>query len=414
MKFLLRFLLSLALVLSVFACQPNTSPQNTAVATKLPPPELKRMSYEQYGIDVQSKQVLQDTLEEDQFLKDVLSPHQVTPATIDKIERIAAPIFDVRRMRAGNPFTLIKNQQQVDYFIYERTPADFVVIDLRDSVEVYEGQRKVVLRQQGLGGFINSTLFETIQSKGLEVQISKRLEEIFAWSVDFSYLDAQDYFKVIYEEAFVDEVSIGISQIRAVQFHHRGQDYYAFGYNQDSLVRYFDENGRSVVRTFLRTPLKYTGTSSSEASEPVAEGKNTFAYVASKGTPVLAVGNGTIATMKQSRRWGKQIRIDHGQLYATEYLRLGDFRDSLSEGQRVNQGDVIGFVGRNENAGLGSFTFRLRKQGRTVNPSDLTMPDAPSVSEEHEKAFLKMKEKWMRQLDEIPLKENHQGFSATS
>ncbi|MEL6134239.1 MAG: hypothetical protein AAFR59_12820, partial [Bacteroidota bacterium] len=79
MKFQLRLFLLPALVLSVFACQPSASQKNTAVATKLPPPALKRMSYEQYGIDVQSKQVLQDTLGEDQFLKDVLSIHQVTP-----------------------------------------------------------------------------------------------------------------------------------------------------------------------------------------------------------------------------------------------------------------------------------------------------------------------------------------------
>lgn len=399
----IRLLLSVALPFAVLiqGCQSPPAAPDTTVKVKLPAPALKRMSYEQYGLDVASKQVIQDRLGQDQYVRDILLDYGVTPKLIDTLAARSVQVFDVRNMRAGNPFTLIKGEGGgVQYFIYEKSDADFVVFDLRDSVQIYEGRKQVVTRENGGAWFINSSLFEAIQAQGLDVELARQLEDIFAWSVDFSYLDDTDYFKVIYEEEFVDEVSIGISRIVAAQFHHRGEDYFAFAEGVDSALNYYDELGHNVQRSFLKTPLKYTSSLGPDTVSTPRPNRG-LEYVATAGSPVIAVGNGTLTEVKRLRNKRARLKIQHGRIYASAYLNLGTIVDSLLPGMPVEQGQVIGFVGGKPEGSLQSISFRFLALGKLISLDEVQNPKATPLAADELPDFVRRAKRLQRQLARI-------------
>ncbi len=364
------------------------------------------MSYELYGLDVKSKQIIQDTLGENEFMQDVLIAHQVPPSRIDAIEKKSADVFDVRRMRAGNPFTLVKNAaDEVEFFIYEKNPAQFVVYDFTDTLSVYEGKQPAIRRDKGIGGYIASTLYQTIQGMERDVRLAKLIEEIYAWTIDFSRLDPEDYVKVVYEEAYVDEASIGITKVLAAQIHHRKRDYYAFYFAQDSLEGYFDEEGQSLKRSFLKSPLKYTAANAKEELNPSLLNAYELEYVASEGTPILSVAKGEVASISRSRDKGRFISIDHGEIYSTEYLHLGKVRDSLQEGSRVQQGEVIAYVGGSMFDKQGSFSFTYWKNGKPTKAETFDLgEETDSIASEFMPDFIEKKVSYMEILEDVRLK----------
>ncbi|MEO0895715.1 MAG: peptidoglycan DD-metalloendopeptidase family protein [Bacteroidota bacterium] len=369
MKKIAHSLLNFLLLLALISCQQQASDTTVAIGKRIPAPELKRMSYELYGLDVKSKEILQGTLGENQFMQDVLKQHDVHHTQIDAMEQKSGQVFDVRKMRAGNAYTLVKNtQNKVEFFIYEKSPTDFVVFDFSDTLSVYEGSQAAIHREIAIGGQVQSTLYQTIKSLGLEVRLAKSLEEIFAWTVDFSHLETTDFFKVIFEEAYVDEESIGMTKILAAQFHHDGEDYYAFYHEDDSLINYFDHDGLSVKKSFLQSPLKYTVTNAGQEVSPSLRNRQQRLYVASEGTPVQAVARGRIIQLKNNSREPIVIKIDHGNGYQTVYQNLGELVDSLVNGSLVNQGELIGSVGPGVNGESGSFSLQYLKNGKPVRP----------------------------------------------
>lgn len=359
------------------------------------------MSYELYGLDVKSKKVIQGTLDKNQFMQDLLREHNVHPSRIDAIEKKAAGIFDVRKMRAGNTFTLVKNAyDEVDYFIYEKNPAQFVVYDLRDTMAVYEGKEDAIYRTKTIGGYIDMTLFNTIQDMELDVRLAKLVEEIYAWSIDFAHLDAEDYFKVVYEEAYVDESSIGITRVLASLIHHDGKDYYAFYFPQDTLEAYYDEDGQSVKRTFLKSPLRYTAANADEETLPAERGEFELEYVGSKGTPILSLGKGDVSIISRNKQKGTYVRVDHGEIYSTEYRHLGAVRDSLEVGSAVQQGEVIAFIGSNLNQQKGSFTLQYLINERTSPAESFELSThTDSISASFQEEFERQKTTLQKELN---------------
>lgn len=393
------------LIFSIIGCQ-QTPKQETVSFPKLPAPELKRMSAEQFGIDVNAMKVVQSSFEENQFLTDVLQAHNVAPEVIDEVARKSESVFDVRLMRAGNYFTIIKNQEQkVDYFIYEKTPSNYVVFDLRDSVLIYEGKRQTQVMEKTISGTIESSLYETLEANHIDPAIGKLLERTYTWSVDFFHLEKGDFFKMIYEEEFVDGESVGISKMVASQFHHDGDDFYAFYFRQSEEDFYFDDEGRSLRREFLKTPLRYSYLSERYSrQQPEGEGNESdkeIDYKAPTGTPVYAVGDGKIVKIRN--RKGKYVRIKHG-IYTTQYANLSQISENLTTDSEVKQGQMIGYVGDMGNDSQKGVSFRVWKNGKVVSPRSLSLPAVEVITPENQADFEKIKKQLIRKLDETELK----------
>ena len=384
--------------------------------TKFAAPELKRMSAEQYGIDLKKKNVLQASFEKNQFLTDILQQHNVEMEVIENIARKSEDVFDVRRMKAGNSFTIIKDEEEkVDYFIYEKNQAEYVVFDLRDSVDIYEGRKKVITQQRSVSGVIQSSLFETIQENGIDINLARLLEEVYAWSVDFFDLKKGDYFKVIYDEEFVDGESIGIAGVLAAQFHHQGKDYYAINFAHDTTNNFYDQEGRSLITAFLKSPLRYSKISSRYSLNPnritsrQSEDNEDIDYMAPTGTPVYAVGDGTITRARYRKQFGNYIKIKHG-IYESQYMHLAEISEEIAVGSEVRQGQLIGYVGKTGLAKKPSVRFRFWKNGKIVNPLRVSVPPAEMISDEHIDGFQKVKEERIKELNLIKLMDTYAVF----
>jgi murein DD-endopeptidase MepM/ murein hydrolase activator NlpD len=365
------------------------------------------MSQAQYGIDVQSREVLQSHLEDKQFVTDVLRLHGVTSTVIDELEEQAKDVLDVRRMRSGRPYTLIKDleTQSVEYFIYEKTDADYVVFDLRDGVEVYEGQKKVRIRQREVGSLVIGSLYQSVEAAQIDLRLVKMIESVFAYTVDFFQLDHGDYFKVIYEEELVDEIPIGIRRIVAAQVRQRGVDYYAFYFEQDSSYDYFDRQGRSLKRTFLQSPLEASALTDRALRDPRFHTRRGMDYFVPEGTPVVSVGDGVVIDLGSNYERGHYVTIRHNGLYTTQYEFMRELTDSLAIGSKVRQGHIIGAVGRRYDRRRAMLRFRFRQSGEVIDPREVRIPDSESILPQNRHQFERYQQMMLRRLEQTTLQQ---------
>jgi murein DD-endopeptidase MepM/ murein hydrolase activator NlpD len=374
-------------------------------------PLLRRLSYEQYGINVKSLEVIQSSFIEDQYLTDILAAHQVAPGQIEEIARKSESIFDVRHMRAGHAFTILKSpDQRVAYFIYEINGADYVVFDLRDSVRVYQGSRPVVTRRRTAAGRLRGTLFETVEASDIDLRLAKLMEDAFASSVDFLHLGEQDYFKAVYEEQFVDEASIGVTRLLAASFSHRGETYTAIGFGPDSAWNYFDPEGHSLRRTFLKSPVASSPDRPFSALS-LGRGRQGFRgiqYALPAGMPVLAVGEGTVAHMQYHPRQGHEVIVRHSAVFSSQYLYLGKVQGELAPGSRLSQGDQIGTTGAPDARSAPRLLYKLWERGRSVNPEKVSAGPVARILPEEQEAFGRRSREMQALLDRISSSEARQ------
>ena len=362
------------------------------------------MSYEAYGIDVKQMEVVQAHFERNQFVTDVLQNHEVPSHVIEQVAQKSIQVFDVRRMRAGNSFTILKNRdnQQVDYFIYEINDAEFVVFDLRDSVKVYVDAHEVISRQREVAGIIESSLYEAFQDYGFDISLAKGMEEVYAWTVDFFHLEKGDYFKVIYEEQFVDEISIGISRILAAQIRHEGTDYFAFHFAKDSTEGYYDLNGNSLRKDFLKAPVKFsaTGLKPSSSEFPSRQSRMSVDFGAPQHTPVVAIGDGQILNLQRRKGHLNTVSIRHENGYVTEYMHLSKIEPELVSGKEIQQGEVIGYVGR-PSGSSSHVRLQFRKNGRKIHPWSVEFPSSTLIDPNNRNEFERLSKRYLDRLNEI-------------
>lgn len=347
-----------------------------------------------FDIHTDSFFVYHHEIQRNEFLSDILLGCNVPYPIIDKSARKAKEVFPVTKLRAGKPYTVLcDSTQRAAFFIYEPNAIDYVVFDLRDSVHVYTAARPVETRIKTASGIINSSLSLTMEQNGTNPQLSLDLSEIFAWTIDFFRIQKGDQYKVIYEEQYVDNQPVGIGKINAAYFKYWGSDNYAFAFNQstdeaEEDLQYFDENGQSVRRAFLKAPLKYSRISSRftrKRFHPVLKRYKAHLgtdYAARTGTPILAVGAGTVSKRAYGRGNGRFVKIRHNSVYSTQYLHMSKFAKGIHVGSRVRQGQVIGYVGSTGLATGPHLCFRFWKNGKQVNPLREKMPPAHPIKPE--------------------------------
>jgi len=370
------------------------------------------MSNEQYGINVQNHQVIQTALEPQQFMTDILRERGVEPAIVEELERKSQSVFDVRGMRAGRPITLIIHNEtrKLDFFIYEKTDASYVVYDLTGNISVYEGQKKVRLRTREVGGTITGSLYESVQAADLDLRLIPMLEEVFSWTVDFLQLDEGDYFRVVYEEELVDGFTIGLNRIVAAQIRQKGTDYYAIYFAQDTLADYYDLKGRSLKRAFLPSPFPASVLATGVAGKPRFTRYGTD-FPAPISTPVVATADGEIIDMGQSQKKGHYLTIRHNGLFVSQYLYLNALAEGLEMGSQVQQEDVIGEVG--QRYGKNMIRYRLWDSGKSIPLSKAKVPKSQHIQPENEQDFARTRDRLLKQLQQIAPKSEDGAIMAT-
>jgi murein DD-endopeptidase MepM/ murein hydrolase activator NlpD len=340
-----------------------------------------------YGIRIDSMELIYGTVASNQNLSTILAAY-IDNSIIDQIAKGTNDIFDVRKIKTGNRFVRFVTKdslKQTRLFVYEINPIDFVVYDLRDSLKVYREKKKVTRLVKTASGTIKSSLWNCFVENKLDVNLGLALSEVYAWTVDFYGLQKGDHFKVIYEEVFVDSKMIGIDRILASKFHSNDRDFYAYNFEQQGKGAYFDENGQSLQRSFLKAPLKFSRISSrfSRARmHPILRILRPHFgvdYSAPKGTPVVALGNGHVAEAGFKGGYGRFISIRHNSVYMTTYAHLSGYAKGINAGSNVSQGQVIGYVGSSGLATGPHLDFRVYRNGTPIDPLKLESPPSTPV-----------------------------------
>ncbi len=235
---------------------------------------------------------------------------------------------------------------------------------------------------------IDHSLFIASQRAGLDDALTMRIAQIFQWDVDF-VLDIRkgDQFYVLYEELYLGEEFIGNGNIIAAEFINQGQSYQAARYSgNDGRDGYFNPEGENMRKAFLRAPVEFSRISSNfnlRRKHPLY--KRTMPhrgidYAAPSGTPILASGDGKIQSASKSSANGNFIVVHHGEQFVTKYLHLSKFARGVRKGSRVEQGQIIGYVGSTGWATGPHLHYEFLVNGVHRNPRTVKLPDANPVA----------------------------------
>ena len=251
---------------------------------------------------------------------------------------------------------------------------------------------------------ISNSLYQTLQEKKIELQVAARLEDIYAWQIDFFRIQPTDSFKVIYEQVLVDGEPVDVGKIHAANFFSNNENHFAFYFDKEKGESYFDEKGNSLKRLFLKAPLKYSRISSRYSMNryhPILHRtKAHFGtdYAAPTGTPIMTVGNGVVIEASSTNGNGNYIKVKHNATYTPQYLHMSRFAKGIHRGVLVTQGQVIGYVGSTGLATGPHVCFRFWKNGRQVNPLREKYQSSGPVGKKYKQEFDVVKNDRMKKL----------------
>ncbi len=365
-----------------------------------------------YNLNVDSFNIEKGVILPEMFLGTLFEKYNV----INKLNRIVKKtkgIFDVRKIGRGKKYTVFFSKdtsKTVNYIVYEKNKKDYVVFDLTDTLNVYLGEKEVKTKIKETGGIIRSSLWFAMEDAEVNPILANDLSEIYAWSVDFFGLQKNDKFKIIYEEKFINDTSIGYGKIIAAYFEHYNDTIYAIPFKQDSILSFYDLGGNSLRKAFLKAPLKFSRISSGftyARKHPILKIVRPHLgvdYAAPSGTPVHALGDGTVIKRLFTKGGGNYIKIKHNSVYSTGYMHLKSFAKGIHVGSRVKQGQVIGFVGMTGLATGPHLDFRVWKNGKNINPLHVDAPPVEPIKEENIDTFNIVKKDFKAKLDIIDYK----------
>ncbi|WP_428356426.1 peptidoglycan DD-metalloendopeptidase family protein [Methyloprofundus sp.] len=297
------------------------------------------------------------------------------------------------------------------HLIYKKSPYE----ELK-ATRLEDGEFKVELLEKELdrrinsaSGIIHSSLFLDGQNAGLSNNIIMQLANIFAWDIDFALnLHEGDRFSVIYEKLYIDNTFIGPGKILAAEFINRGKSITAVRYQPpEGAASYYTSGGDSMRKAFLRTPIDFARISSHfnlKRKHPVLNrirAHKGVDYAARTGTPIKSAGDGKITYRGRKGGYGRVVIVQHGQKYSTLYAHMSKFRKGQRVGSRVNQGQVIGYVGKSGLATGAHLHYEFRVNGVHRNPLTVTLPNANPIQAKYKADFLEKSKILLSQLAEL-------------
>jgi murein DD-endopeptidase MepM/ murein hydrolase activator NlpD len=260
-------------------------------------------------------------------------------------------------------------------------------------------------------GTIRSSLYESAVEAGVNPEIVMDLTDIFGWDVNFfTDIQAGDSYTVLYERYSIEGEPRGVGRVVAARFVLSSRERLAIYYDDGKGHQgYYDEHGKPIRKLFLKAPLNYRRISSGFSHSrihPVFHVRKPHLgvdYAAPTGTPVVALGQGKVTRCGWVRGYGKTITIKHPSGYVTNYGHLSRFAKGIKAGRRVDQGDVIGYVGSTGITTGPHLDFRVQHNGKYINPLKLKPVNGPKLSGTALAGFRQVSLKRLTMLDDISL-----------
>ena len=355
--------------------------------SELKKPELEKPIY----------RLIQGGIAQNQSLSHLMSDYGIPLKTVMELVKQTRSTYNLRRLRPGRPYSIkLNSDDQLVAFTYQTEKNGELFIERKGTEFV---SRLIVpdyeIRLGTLEGIIQENLINAVLEAGGSYQVAINLEEIFAWQINFfKDLRVGDSFKVLVEKKYLDQEFADFGKIRAVMFQNRGKNLSAVYFEPEGEQGgYYTSDGRPLKKQFLKSPLKYTRITSRfthKRFHPIYKkhmAHRAVDYAAPRGTPIYAISDGEVLKVSRSSRSGKHIRLKHSSGYESSYSHLSRYATKLSQGKKVHQGQVIGYVGATGAATGPHLCFHLRKNGRSINPLTFQSPGGPDLQEKNQKAF---------------------------
>ena len=354
------------------------------------------------GVDVLDLDVLQGEFPNNQILGKFLLQYGLTSQQIHLLSEKSKPIFDVRKIRGGNTYHIIQTRDSVPVtknFIYEVNPTEYIIYTIEgDSVAVRRLQKTMIYRERIVSGEIETSLWNSVVGQGVPFDLALQMSNIYAWNIDFFGLQKGDKYRVQYVEVLCDDSSfVRIDTIKTACFTHCGTEFWAIPFCQGGRTDYYDAEGNSLRKAFLKAPLSYSRISSyftHKRFHPVLKyyrPHHGVDYAAPKGTPVSTIGDGRVTYKGWTKGGGNTVKIQHNSMYTTSYMHLSKF-GKISVGSMVRQGEVIGYVGSTGVSTGPHLDFRVYQNGTPVNPLTIKSPPVEPVADSNRVAFFAIRD----------------------
>ena len=365
------------------------------------------------GFCPDSLSVVEGKVKSGQFFAPLLMKLGLSANEAHNLSGSVGEVFDVRNLRVGNSYKAYygpsetgdgvssdmsgeagTSQSVLQYLVYDQYRGTQVVFKCQPPYDAWVYEKPVTIERRYAEVTIKNSLWVDMTDAGVSPLLVSDLSDIYAWTVDFFGLQKGDRFKVLYEEKICDGEVIAIDTVRYAVFSHAGQDFPMVMYNAgDGGNIWWNEKGESMRKAFLKAPLKFSRISSGFSHarrHPVTRKVQPHTgvdYAAPTGTPVMSIGDGVVTSMKNEGAGGNTVRITHNSVYKTAYLHLSKYGLGLKVGQRVRQGQVIGYVGSTGRSTGPHLDFRVWKNGTPINPLKMDSPPAEPLKAEYMPAF---------------------------
>lgn len=389
---------------------------DTSALTKVIQPKKSLL----FGFDLAQYDVTYDTVQKGWTWNDLFASFDVEQYTINNtVKRLKDSLIGIKYMKEGKPFVMLKKKDQKDaaptHLVYEPDPFSYVLFHFEnDTVDIKKDYRPVETKERMITGVIekNSNLSvelnKNFDSYQMTTALSSSLEGIYAWSVDFFRLQANDKFVVVFDEKCVNGVPYTVDKIKYAWFEHSGEGLYSFYYSDTSqeVSGYYNELADAMKRPFLKAPVKFSRISSPfnmGRYHPILKTRRPHLgtdYAAPSGTPIHATADGTIKIVGRTRGNGNYVKMRHNATYETQYLHMSKFESGIKRGVYVKQGDVIGYVGQTGLATGPHVCYRFWKNGRQIDPRSEKFTKTEPMKKAVKPEYLKYIVPFKKNLDE--------------
>ena len=351
----------------------------------------------------------------------VLTRAGVPASELYQASASVSEVLDPRRLRARDPvYSMVRRGGELVAVRLPRRGQGVVVAERTDGVwrSRYRPYRRAHVRRL-VGGEVRGALESSIRRAGGPSRLASSMARVLQWDLDFNRdLRPGDRFEILYDELLLDGKVEGVAAIVALRYRNRDSWLEAYRFtgakdtgSEDTAAaaeaganRYYDGEGQALRRQFLRSPLPYsrvTSRFSMNRFHPILKRRLPHYgvdYGAPTGTPVRATADGTVVSAGTRGGGGRTVRVRHANGYMTAYLHLSGYAEGIRSGRRVQQGQVVGYVGSSGLSTGPHLDYRVQRNGRWINPATLVNDPVPPLSADVLPAFLRHRDALRREL----------------
>lgn len=343
--------------------------------------------------------LIQRKIKSNEFLSNIFAKNDIDLGHLNQLVSLPDSLFNAKNIVSGSLYTISYkrkgNTLKPNRFIYEKNKVEYIVASFNNGFKYKLGKKPVKTVERVVSGTVDGALYTSLENQDINPNLAVSLAQIYAWTIDFHKIQKGDAFKIMYVEQFVEGKSLNDFDVKGVIFTHKGEEkeaYYFKGADDDKGY-YYDQNGDNMKQAFLKAPVKYSRISSPFSSKrfhPVQKRWKAHLgtdYAAPSGTPIIATADGVVVESEFKKYNGNYVKIKHYGDYATQYLHMS--KRAVKKGERVKQGQVIGYVGSTGLASGPHVCYRFWKDGKQVDPKHLDIPRAEPIKDKYKNDYFK-------------------------